>query len=91
MLYERLHAMHVDGYVLSPHYPHQKLCREGSAKFHAKMHERFREVSERLSDYNLMISPIYLEYLARREGVGLQRVGRARVWAAGVGPVRAAC
>ncbi len=63
VLYERLHKMHVDGYVLLPHYPHQKLCREGSAKFHAKMHERFREVSERLNAYNLMISPIYLEYL----------------------------
>lgn len=62
-LYEQLHAMHVDGYLLSPHYPEQKLCRDGSAKFHAEMHQRFREASERLGDYNLMISPIYLEYL----------------------------
>jgi len=62
-LYERLHAMHVDGYMLSPHYPEQKLCRDGSAKFHEKMHQRFREASERLGDYNLLISPIYLEYL----------------------------
>lgn len=62
-LYERLHAMHVDGYLLSPHYPEQKLCRDGSAKFHEKMHERFREASERLGEYNLMVSPIYLEYL----------------------------
>ena len=62
-LYERLHAMHVDGYLLSPHYPPEKLCREGSAKFHEKMHQRFREASEWLGDYNLMVSPIYLEYL----------------------------
>jgi hopanoid biosynthesis associated radical SAM protein HpnH len=62
-LYERLHAMHVDGYLLLPHYPEQKLCRDGSAKFHEKMHERFREASERLREYNLMVSPIYLEYL----------------------------
>jgi hopanoid biosynthesis associated radical SAM protein HpnH len=62
-LYEGLHAMHVDGYLLLPHYPQQKLCRDGSAKFHEKMHQRFREASERLGDYNLMISPIYLEYL----------------------------
>jgi hopanoid biosynthesis associated radical SAM protein HpnH len=62
-LYEQLHAIHVDGYLLSPHYPEQKLCREGSAEFHERMHQRFREVSQRLSDYNLMISPIYLEYL----------------------------
>jgi hopanoid biosynthesis associated radical SAM protein HpnH len=62
-LYERLHAMHVDGYLLLPHYPAQKLCRVGSAKFHEKMHQRFREASGLLGDYNLMASPIYLEYL----------------------------
>jgi len=62
-LYEQAHAMHVDGYFLLPHYPQEKLCRDGSAKFHAKMHQRFREASERLGHYNLMNSPIYLEYL----------------------------
>ena len=62
-LYGKLHSMHVDGYMLSPHYPAEKLCRDGSAKFHEKMHQRFREVSERLGAFNLMISPIYLEYL----------------------------
>jgi len=62
-LYQQLHALHVDGYFVLPHYPQEKLCRDGSAKFHAKMHQRFREVSERLDVYNLMVSPIYLEYL----------------------------
>ena len=62
-LYARLHAMHVDGYFLSPHYPAKKLCRDGSAKFHEAMHQRFRDASERLGGYNLMVSPIYLEYL----------------------------
>jgi len=63
LLYETLHAMHVDGYVLSPHYPSEKLCRDGSARFREKMHERFREASTRVDSYNLMMSPIYLEYL----------------------------
>jgi hopanoid biosynthesis associated radical SAM protein HpnH len=62
-MYEALHAMHVDGYMLSPHYPTENLCRDGSARFREKMHQRFREVSERLSSYNLMTSPVYLEYL----------------------------
>jgi hopanoid biosynthesis associated radical SAM protein HpnH len=62
-LYERLHGMHVDGYLLLAHYPEQRLCRDGSKQFHDKMHQRFREASERLGEYNLMISPIYLEYL----------------------------
>jgi hopanoid biosynthesis associated radical SAM protein HpnH len=62
-LYECLHAMHVDGYLLAPHYPEQRLCRDGSVKFHAEMHDKFYEASERLGAYNLLISPIYLEYL----------------------------
>jgi hopanoid biosynthesis associated radical SAM protein HpnH len=62
-LYRRLHSLHVDGYVLTPHYPDQILCRDGSARFKQKMHQRFREAGDLLSDYNLLISPIYLEYL----------------------------
>jgi hopanoid biosynthesis associated radical SAM protein HpnH len=62
-LYERLHATHVDGYMLAPHYPAEKLCCEGSARFREKTRQRFREVNERLGAYNLMTSPIYLEYL----------------------------
>jgi hopanoid biosynthesis associated radical SAM protein HpnH len=62
-LYEQLHALHVDGYILQPHYPSEKLCRNGSARFRAQMQQRFREATDRLGSYNLMISPIYLEYL----------------------------
>jgi len=62
-LYEQLHSMHVDGYLLLAHYPEQKLCRDGSKRFHEKMHERFREADERLGGYNLMMSPVYFEYL----------------------------
>src|SRR5208283_2104480 len=59
-LYQMLHAMHVDGYMFSPFYPKDQLCRDGSAAFHEKMHQRFREVSSVLGDYNVMTSPIYL-------------------------------
>lgn len=62
-LYEKLHAMHVDGYTLAPHYPKERLCRNGSDKFREKMHQRFREASEQLGEFNLLLSPIYLEYL----------------------------
>lgn len=63
-LYQQLHAMHVDGYFLSPHYPAQTaMCRNSAAMFHEKMRQRFREASELLSEYNLLTSPIYLEYL----------------------------
>jgi hopanoid biosynthesis associated radical SAM protein HpnH len=62
-LYEILHAMHVDGYMFSPFHPAEKLCQSGSAAFHEKMHQRFREFSSMLDDYNVMTTPIYLEYL----------------------------
>jgi hopanoid biosynthesis associated radical SAM protein HpnH len=62
-LYETLHAMHVDGYMLSPHYPNRPLCRNSAAMFHEKMRQRFREAGEALSEYNLLTSPVYLEYL----------------------------
>jgi hopanoid biosynthesis associated radical SAM protein HpnH len=64
-LYEQLHAMHVDGYLLSPHYPGpgKKMCRDSAAAFHEKMQQRFREGSEMLGEYNLLVSPVYLEYL----------------------------
>ncbi len=62
-LYAKLHEMHVDGYMLEPVYFPGKLCRDGSAKFHAAMQGRFREISDALGGYNLLISPVYLEYL----------------------------
>jgi len=62
-LFESLHAMHVDGYMLSPHYAARPLCRVSAAVFHEKMRQRFREASDALGGYNLMTSPIYLEYL----------------------------
>ena len=62
-LYEALHAMHVDGYMLSPHYPSRPMCRNSAAMFHEKMRQRFREASEMLGEYNLLTSPVYLEYL----------------------------
>jgi hopanoid biosynthesis associated radical SAM protein HpnH len=62
-LYEQLHAMHVDGYMLSPHYPALQMCRNSAATFHERMRQRFREASDLLSAYNLLTSPIYLEYL----------------------------
>ena len=62
-LYAQLHAVHVDGYTIAPYYPAEKLCRNGSAKYREKMQQRFHEASERLGVYNLMLSPVYLEYL----------------------------
>ena len=62
-LYQKLHAMHVDGYNLSPAFARKLICKTESAEFHQNMQARFREASIALGAYNLMISPVYLEYL----------------------------
>lgn len=62
-LYRKLHAMHVDGYNLAPAFARKLLCKTESAEFHQNMQARFREASVALGAYNLMISPVYLEYL----------------------------
>jgi hopanoid biosynthesis associated radical SAM protein HpnH len=62
-LFGQLHVMHVDGYMLSPHYPARQMCRNSAAAFHEQMRQRFREASDLLSEYNLLTSPVYLEYL----------------------------
>jgi hopanoid biosynthesis associated radical SAM protein HpnH len=61
-LYRKLHAMHVDGYMFAPAYA-RKVCKAGSQEFHRKMQQRFRELSDSSGGYNLMMSPVYLEYL----------------------------
>jgi MoaA/NifB/PqqE/SkfB family radical SAM enzyme len=62
-LFRRLHAIHVDGYMFSPVYPRKMACKVESQEFHRKMQRMFRELSDTLGGYNLMMSPAYLEYL----------------------------
>jgi hopanoid biosynthesis associated radical SAM protein HpnH len=62
-LYQELHALHVDGYMFAPASGRKTVCREQSKVFHWKMQERFREARARLGGYNLMMSPVYMEYL----------------------------
>jgi hypothetical protein len=54
--------MHVDGYMFAPAYA-RRVCKAGSQEFHWKMQQRFRELSDSSGGYNLMMSPVYLEYL----------------------------
>jgi len=45
-LFERLHTMHVDGYILSPHYPARQIAGIRRRCFMKRCRERFREASE---------------------------------------------
>ncbi len=62
-LYGKLHGMHVDGYMFSPAYARKLPCKAESMAFHQKMQQRFRGVRAALGGYNLMMSPVYMEYL----------------------------
>jgi hopanoid biosynthesis associated radical SAM protein HpnH len=62
-LYGKLHGMHVDGYMFSPTYARKAIGKAESLAFHGQMRERFREVRSALCEYNLMTSPVYMEYL----------------------------
>jgi hopanoid biosynthesis associated radical SAM protein HpnH len=62
-LYAQLHAEHVDGYSVTPASRVKKVCQKKSAEFHEQMRKRFAELSELLNGYNLINSPIYMEYL----------------------------
>src|SRR5450432_940761 len=62
-LYRKLHTNHVDGYMLSLGYPKNPIGQVESEEFTRQRQERFRQLSHALSAYNLMISPVHLEYL----------------------------
>jgi hopanoid biosynthesis associated radical SAM protein HpnH len=69
-LYRRLHAMHVDGYLLQPTQEKKMARKEEAAAFRRLMQERFREASSALGAYNLMNSPVNLEYLRGERELG---------------------
>lgn len=62
-LYRKLHEMHVDGYMVAPTSERKLVCKAESRAFYGQMQARFREVRATLGGYNLMVSPIYMEYL----------------------------
>jgi len=62
-LYDRLHSLHVDGYLLAPAYLSKAVCCNSSKKFHSDMKQKFRDLTARVGGYNLMMSPLYMEFL----------------------------
>ncbi len=62
-LYEYLRELGVDGYMISPAYSYAAVQTKDIFMSREEIREKFRQVSELLEKYNLMMSPIYLEYL----------------------------
>ncbi len=62
-LYEYLHALGVDGFMLSPAYSYAAVQTKDIFMSREEVREKFRQACQLLEKYNLMTSPIYLEYL----------------------------
>ena len=62
-LYEYLGELGVDGYMISPAYSYAAVQTKDIFMSREEIREKFRQVCELLEKYNLMMSPIYLEYL----------------------------
>ncbi|MDE3137699.1 MAG: adenosyl-hopene transferase HpnH, partial [Acidobacteriota bacterium] len=62
-LYDFLTGLGVDGFMLSPAYSYAAVQTKDMFMSRAEIKEKFRLATALLERYNLMMSPIYLEYL----------------------------
>ena len=62
-LYDYLDTLGVDGYMLSPAYGYSAVQTQDIFMSRADIREKFREAVSLLDKHNLMVSPIYLDFL----------------------------
>jgi len=62
-LYAYLYELGVDGYMLSPAYSYAAVQTQDIFMSREEIRDKFREAQRLLEKYNLMMSPIYFEYL----------------------------
>ena len=62
-LFAYLHDLGVDGYMLSPAYSYAAVQTQEIFMSRGEVREKFQRASQFLENYNVMTSPIYLEYL----------------------------
>ncbi len=62
-LYACLHELGVDGYMISPAYSYAAVQTKDIFMSREEIREKFQQACQLLEKYNLMTSPIYLEYL----------------------------
>jgi hopanoid biosynthesis associated radical SAM protein HpnH len=62
-LYAYLYELGVDGYMLSPAYSYAAVQTKDIFMSRGEIRDKFRQAAELLDHYNLMMSPIYFEYL----------------------------
>ncbi len=62
-LFEYLYKLGVDGYMLSPAYSYAAVQTKDIFMSREEVREKFQHASRMLEKYNVMTSPIYMEYL----------------------------
>jgi hopanoid biosynthesis associated radical SAM protein HpnH len=62
-LYEYLNTLDVDGYMISPAYSYAAVQQKEIFMSRDDIREKFREARSVLEEFNLMTSPIYLDFL----------------------------
>ncbi len=62
-LYAYLHELGVDGYMISPSYSYAAVMTKDIFMSREEVRDKFNQAASLLEKYNLMTSPIYLEYL----------------------------
>ena len=63
-LYEYLTTLNVDGFMISPAYSYAAVQQKEIFMSRADIQEKFREARAVLEEFNLMTSPIYLDFLS---------------------------
>ncbi len=62
-LFDYLQTLDVDGFMISPAYSYAAVQDKDIFMTRAEIHAKFREASRLLERFNLMTSPIYMEFL----------------------------
>ena len=78
-LYAYLDTLGVDGFMLAPAYGYAAVQTTDIFMSRADIREKFREAVSLLDKHNLMVSPIYLDFLAGRARTGVHGLGNPYV------------
>jgi hopanoid biosynthesis associated radical SAM protein HpnH len=67
-LFGYLQSVHVDGFMISPAYSYAAVQDKSIFMSRSEIHAKFRDASRLLERFNLMTSPIYMEFLRGERG-----------------------
>ena len=81
-LFTYLQTLGVDGHMISPAYSYAAVMTKEIFMSRAEIQEKFREASSLLERYNIVTSPIYMEFLRGETRPDVHRLGKSHVQSA---------